>query len=508
MMTDERLLKLKKTLSYDTVTEEFYIKGGVNNGLPADRRHLNMRIVSCGFDVSEIEEVIEVLKTVCVVRPKKVESSNEDMGDLREIILEKCHELDIFHNFKIINNKETKELLVYLKTNNSFELLCQPGEVTAEFLTKECKNRNLDTLDKLYEVFEKFTGGKVQATYDTVVKLVLNYTNVNRLFETIEVNTEPLPAVIEGVDKFALHTIPYKKEEVTIDSFGVDLKDFLTRVNNHEYLCAILWAHFVGHRNEYIVYLQGRGGDGKTAFINFLSNIVGDKAFGTYSRDNQFSNSAMYNKSIINIAENQNPHLLQDKPLKALTGGNKVSIEFKGRDAFQGYLVGLPISDSNEPLRIKGKKAETRRLRHFKVEPLDIDFENEVSGAIVTRRFTKDMNTFLNYSRQCFEKLSNKSGRIKDIPNMDKDFEAMLDPEFLARWDKFFETHKDSLDFDPSKKIEVVKITSLVMDYRKDNKFATSEFDDYLDIIKKVKKDPTNKYYLGLGNKSDIGDKV
>ena len=230
--------------------------------------------------------------------------------------------------------------------------------------------------------------------------------------------------------------IPYSEKVVSFSDLNPYLAEFLSRVDSHENFCANLWTNFIGMKTPVLLYLKGKGGDGKSTFINFLIGIAGSSC--NYDNSERFNFFNMYGKSLIVLNENKMPNLLQHATLKAVTGGDVLPIEGKNRDAFSGQVRGQIIVAANDPIVTFGTPDEVRRLRYYEVSPPKVADEDVLLPEEYLIEFQKTPNEFLNYCRQCYDKLKTKTGAVQLPSNHKETMKRLRSPEaqgdYNAAW--------------------------------------------------------------------------
>ena len=86
--------------------------------------------------------------------------------------------------------------------------------------------------------------------------------------------------------------------------------------------------------------LQGGGGNGKSTFINHLTDIIGERNVSNASLadiadgNNRFAKSMLFQKEVNAFADIDSSFLKSTSIIKALTGWDKIFAEYKGRDPF------------------------------------------------------------------------------------------------------------------------------------------------------------------------------
>ena len=436
---------------------------------------------------------------------ERLESSNQE--DRRQMVLDIAKKHNLFKDFVSVSIKGEKSTSIYLKTEKGHSFIGLASEVSHKpdkLYTELLGLSRQDIIHNIYQTYEPIIREKVQKSLFSVFEYILSYATLLDLVESIQLDSQPAVALIEGYGGFCLRTIPFKEQKVTINDLVPKLQDFLNRTSNHEYMCAILWAHLIGHHVPYVIYLYGGGSNGKTTFVNFLGEIVGSDFYTTFQSGSDFSASGMYNKSIISIVENPKFHIMDNQTLKSISGNSRFTINYKYSTPFDAYITGLLIADSNTRPRLKADVNEFRRLRFFNIKEIKQDFNKIRSTKGVTQEYTSCTNEFLNYCKQQYDKLGNGHGSVSDWPNMKKTFEVLLDPKFRAKMEKFFEHHKNKLEFAPDLKMRIMKLKEMAIDYYSKDKdpdylYLEEDVEKYIKNIKDVTISDDFEYFIGIG---------
>lgn len=141
---------------------------------------------------------------------------------------------------------------------------------------------------------------------------------------------------------------------------------FLARMTRPKLFLAWLWSSFnprlLGRQ---VFWLHGEGGDGKSVVANAISRMHGQgaAALSSASVGSQFFFSFMLGKSFANWPDCPNAKALHMANIKCLTGGDAVSIEFKGFQAYQARVHAAVLVTSNLAPEVHMHEAsETSRI--------------------------------------------------------------------------------------------------------------------------------------------------
>ena len=380
-------------------------------------------------DIKQLKQIISNRNNLNISKPTK---------DYKTAVLES----GIFNDFVKIDKSGIS--VVYERRNNRLYPLDSVGALsgweTFIFYLRNAQSPLIEQIAELTRPYVYDPKKNPEPSNESCLKYLLNKVELFEVItEEIPGNVKVYPAIVEGTGLTSLYTIPYTKQDVTIDSLNIYLKQILLNIQNHEYLCAIFWGVITGNDYPYVVYLKGSGGEGKSSFIDMLGQICGG-SLAPFLNNNQFSIAAMANSAIIHVSENNNPHLLSDKLIKTLTGGNTVSIEGKGKTPYFDIIRGIIIADSNYHLKLQGEEYEIRRIRYHEILPLQINKEETLLKGQLVEKLLSSKNEFLNYCRQCFEKHSSKGKLIDNPPDHEETIYSLLDMKLKTSFDKFIKS--------------------------------------------------------------------
>lgn len=103
-----------------------------------------------------------------------------------------------------------------------------------------------------------------------------------------------------------------------------------------------------------ITILQGTGANGKSTFLNILNKILGVENVSNMTlqdlgnKNNRFASANLFQKEANLFADIDSDFLKSTSLLKALTGGDRLSAEFKGKDHFMFVNFAKLIFSANE----------------------------------------------------------------------------------------------------------------------------------------------------------------
>lgn len=350
----------------------------------------------------------------------RAKMKTEEMGFSEEELDNIWSKLGLSENLRLYKVKGEPHAILYVRDPSSGQWFayCKNIELTdkefiklfhsffAEYQTQLCQSMS-----------RRFKPGTPNSVDDSAKQLYLWGFKHGRIAK-FETEVPVRPVILKGtrnntgVPIPAFNEIEYEDmgNNITTLSLGPYLGNFLNRTDDHDLMCALIYAHIIGKRGSQVITLYGAGGDGKTSFIEFVNRVLGN-SYATYDKG-RFGLYSMFNKAIIKLEDSRIRYLFQEGNIKMITGDDGVSIEAKGRTPFQGHLYGLVMYSTNEPIIIKGEYAERRRLCYCKVAPLAEQSESISTGEDLIQAMMEYKNEFLTYCRLNYDKLKNKNGVI------------------------------------------------------------------------------------------------
>jgi hypothetical protein len=205
--------------------------------------------------------------------------------------------------------------------------------------------------------------------------------------------------------------------------------EFLTRLSIPEVFLAFIWSIFEPDNfGRQVLWLHGPGNDGKSRVINALTKYIGHRAVAAISQGNtssQFFNSAVYGKRLAVFGDCMNTRLISTNAIHTLVGGDIVSIEAKGKQAFPGRVFCRVVVGSNYPPEIDNTPNQTSRLLYLRVSPLSSVISNLPAGddATFEGRLLAEMPFLLGKAKAAYDNRCPRNGRI--VVSQDE-FDSMM----------------------------------------------------------------------------------
>lgn len=469
---------------------KYYIKH-VGPGRPKEITEAAVMIdlLKSGSKPTEVQEIVNNLFQNAEV------IEEPDFIDIAAVKTDVIKKHNILKNFLIVRNEVSQSSVVYYRNNINTMSVCSAAALDSRFIKTVLEEFEEDALEDFHQELSRLIDPK-DNTRVSVLQSIDVCLNVAKNIKTITTAFDPHPACIQGISKFSLTVIPYIQNVSTFCDLNPYLQDFLERTEHHEYLCAILWSHFIGNLLPYVIYLRGDGGDGKTSFINMLGKLA--RSYSNFDGGDRFNYFNMFGKSIIGLNENESSKLMQNRVVKSISGGNSVQIEGKGKNSYSGQVRGLIMIDSNYDLELLNREDEKRRLRYFRVKALN----RAIDSPIIAQDTFIDLlsqtnNEFLNYCRICYENLNipNSGGLIQKTPNHDQIFIELTDNIQEHKFAEFYKYNIEKTHILEGKCESVDILLALEKKFPKDP-YVQRNFKKYLETHYNIK--PSGKYFVGL----------
>lgn len=194
--------------------------------------------------------------------------------------------------------------------------------------------------------------------------------------------------------------------------------EFTNRLNYPDIFKAWVWALFEPTNNiRQTMWLTGAGNDGKSAVQKALREIFGTQHVYDCKKGDEgrtWFQDNVYGKGLVNYADCDNPHLLNNQAIKQLTGGDATSIEGKGVSAFSGEIYAKLFVSSNMPPKINPDiAAQISRLIRLKLQPIGKDAPKDEQ---FKTRLVAEAYAFLYQCREQYAKYINNGNDALILP--------------------------------------------------------------------------------------------
>ena len=163
--------------------------------------------------------------------------------------------------------------------------------------------------------------------------------------------------------------------------------------------------------------IHGRGGDGKSRITGFLKRTLGPAARATFMPKGdsaRFFASTIQGSRLVILNEVERTKFVQTSVFKAITGGDTIPIEEKGKSVFEGTISAKFVFTTNETLEFGTKKADQRRALYVTMER--DESEEDLPPSVVDERLDAEAPFIIH---RCVERYKNDCDSFKPIlPNV------------------------------------------------------------------------------------------
>jgi len=219
---------------------------------------------------------------------------------------------------------------------------------------------------------------------------------------------DPKPVAFKEDESLTFHRLDFEPEK---GEFPV-IQEFLDRVHNAEALMAYTWSLLESKSyNQQYLWMTGPGGEGKSSYTEFLSMILKDAYVSSSSQsvaDKHFT-STIVGKRLVSFSDTNNPKFTTSGNMKAITGGDKVSVRPLYANAYSVKLDTKVFVCSNYMPEIPNTPADTRRLILCTVEPLK---DGTVMDTNYVDKLWAERKAFLWACKEAYERLAPNHGPI------------------------------------------------------------------------------------------------
>ena len=442
---------------------------------------------------TELEECYEIA----------IKTLNIGGFDLLGSIKESIQKDKVFEGFKARGCQGTDSIIYYSKDNKRHYCLGASKDLDSNTMYKLMAGDPL-----YYQIFEKWQELLKPHAADLKISVSDGKKVVEAMWERIfigpkdmeqdEIDFSMPPAILEGFGKGTEYTVPFKTQHSTLDQLHPILKDFLERMEDHQYFCAILAGRLIGKFKHYIPWLYGKGGEGKSSFIRFLDYLIPKGSVELNINDKANGLWEALGKTFLILPDTNNKNIFHYDIVKQISGGDAVVINGKYKHPRTEKLPGMIIISSNKLPNIGSYTYARRRARVFKILPGDFSgTKNELSVDKVAKEMYSTANEFLNYCLQCLQELGSlETGQVPEPPStFTNDSKSLEEYEYLDFIDD------SSLILSKESTISGKEMRSLLKkDSKNRSEFFKENFMEYImNYCKVIFKD---EVYFGIGKKN------
>lgn len=212
---------------------------------------------------------------------------------------------------------------------------------------------------------------------------------------------------------------------------------FFARVRMQE-MVPVIKAFLTGifmdnNKTKQVLYIFGNGNDGKTQITESLAVAMGDDVtfvLAQNMKSNQFSSFDAFGKRLFLGEELQSPNALKTGLLHAITGGSRVKMEQKGKQAFQVKSHAIGVITSNYAPNISDVTNQKSRLIYVEVDPPPAELINK-EGSNWAKGLQEEFNRMIYSGLQYYRELNPAGSSFKLPPSHDEFLETQFDEKSI-----------------------------------------------------------------------------
>lgn len=214
-------------------------------------------------------------------------------------------------------------------------------------------------------------------------------------------------------------------------------EEFLSRCSNAEAIIQWVGSLFFeeADRQQYL-WLHGGGADGKSAFMEFLAEALGPAAHSeTIAKHgtNQFWTTGLLNRRLVYFADFNHYGYPSTGEFKALSGGDRIRMEPKGKAPYSAKLRAKFAFLSNKRPTLSSSESDKRRIIYSEVKNNGVEMDPDYP-----RRLWEEGGYFLSY---CISRYQEKCPRHQAIEvereeisswieELEQDYQGFFDEAF------------------------------------------------------------------------------
>lgn len=273
------------------------------------------------------------------------------------------------------------------------------------------------------------------------------------------------PVAFKSEKSLTYHRIwfdPQWSEAWTFEQQCPLFAEMMSRTTNYEALIAWIGSLFDPHstRQQY-VWLVGSGGAGKSTLIRRLATLFGPSMATEYppNSGDRFWTSGLIGKRLVIFPDMDSARFVTTGLFKALTGDDKVRIEFKGGAIINLTLPAKYLFSSNEEPGVTDNEADMRRIILCNMKPAE-----RLQEGSYELNLQAEVERFISYC--CF--VYNAQGHKRAIP-CDMVQVRKIARQNTAEFDTIIDTHF-SLSGDDDSILTAERMEGILLHYYRHNK--------------------------------------
>lgn len=190
--------------------------------------------------------------------------------------------------------------------------------------------------------------------------------------------------------------------------------ELLNRIDYPDILLAWVWSIFEPKdMGRQALWIHGGGFDGKSTFAAALKEIVGSgvTAISQRNYEKEFFFNNVYGKRLAIYGDCKNPRVIQSEKVHSMLGGDLVSVEAKGENAFAGFVFCKMLILSNmSPIINVGQGNELSRILYLTISPNTV---KEQGDFYFKDKLVAEAMPFLYRCREAYGNLAANGPQLK-----------------------------------------------------------------------------------------------
>lgn len=237
----------------------------------------------------------------------------------------------------------------------------------------------------------------------------------------------------------------YTLKRITFDVTSGDTPawdQWCSRLTDAPAFKAWVWSIFEPkHVGRQGLWLKGEEGqDGKSSVMHCVRGIIGQHASAVLDgseRDNRFVHSNLFDKRLLLYPDCKQPSFVKGQIYRNYTGGDDVSVEFKGMQPFSKKVYARIMIAANYSPTIDDEGADKSRLLVIGVSPTTKEQRQDVTWAA---KLKEEVPQFLHQCREAYSKLCPSHYSIESTdPELHDQLLSESTSVSEGRWESLFE---------------------------------------------------------------------
>ncbi|MBB6622178.1 hypothetical protein H7E67_01925 [Clostridium gasigenes] len=196
----------------------------------------------------------------------------------------------------------------------------------------------------------------------------------------------------------------------------------------------LVLSNYQGYKLKGGFALYGKPNTGKTVYLEALSGVVGEASsgvLGLQELNERFATNVLYGKRLVYDGDMSGEGLASVDIFKKITGGDKVTVEFKGKDRISYKYPGVYAFACNELPVLIAEKGEAIHNR-LNIIRCDKVVESKVVG-LVEQIVEKESDYIFQWALEGIKRLRANNWTLSPCKNMEdvkKEYKALSDSLF------------------------------------------------------------------------------